>query len=74
MSFGSFLALILCAFGLWQHHFEDGLLNDIEALLIMIMALLVSSTEKIIDAIKKKESNVIIGDIKEIKIEKKEVK
>lgn len=73
MNFGKVLAFLICAFGLWHGHFKEGFLNNIEAILIMNLALIIGSTEKIIDAIKAKESNVTIGKITEVS-EIKEVK
>lgn len=66
MNIGKVLAFILCMFGLWRYHFDEGFLDDIEALLIMIMALIIVSTEKIIEAIEEKESTVIVGEVKSV--------
>jgi len=69
MNLGKVMAFLICAVGLWKAHFDEGILNNIEALLIMNMALMVGSTEKIIDAIKANPEKIVIDSIKLIKEE-----
>ena len=52
---------------------SKGAVHEIEALLIFLIAVIIAGTEKIIKAIKEKESNVMVGKIKEVS-EVKEVK
>ena len=73
MNLGKVIAFFICAFGLWVGHFREGILNNIESILILNLALIIASTEKIIDAIKAKESTVVVGEIKSVS-EIKEVK
>lgn len=66
MNLGKVLAILLSIKGAWVFANAETVFHSIEGTLIIIFAAVIIGTEKIVEAIKDKPSNITIGTITEV--------